>query len=227
MWDPSFLTTIETSKSRLQGISIKPSKRIQLYVPSARNRKCPAGFGIDCGAVGFIKVDPFDFQRGEKGVFAAGDAVSGAGTLIEAIASGRKAAIAVDTFLGGSGIIDEMLVSVSEPDTKLGPGNEFASRQRREGVCAPPKQRILNFDSVVQELDQQAAAGESWRCLQRDLSFGISSVKVWGNYWKRSPLTVRRWSVLQRTRNVETEIVHRSRFEQLSQIEACQPAGEL
>lgn len=42
-----------------------------------------------------------EWETNIKGVFAAGDAVSGPKTAIEAIDQGRKAAIAIDLFLGG------------------------------------------------------------------------------------------------------------------------------
>ena len=44
---------------------------------------------------------------GAKGVFAAGEAVTGPSSIIDAIAQGRRAAISIDLFLGGQGIIDQ------------------------------------------------------------------------------------------------------------------------
>ena len=44
-----------------------------------------------------------------NGVWAGGDAVTGPSSVIEAIAAGRKAAISIDKYLGGKGIIDEKL----------------------------------------------------------------------------------------------------------------------
>jgi formate dehydrogenase beta subunit len=142
----------------------------------------PEGFGLDCGAGGFVEIDPYTHQTCSEGVFAAGDAVNGAGSLIEAIASGRSGAIAVDRFLEGSGIIDERLAPVSEPGNRLGNGEGFAHMRRCEEFCAPPAQRVLNFCNVVQEMDEEAVARESMRCLQCDLRVKITTVKVWGSY---------------------------------------------
>ena len=44
-----------------------------------------------------------DLATGEKGVFAGGDVVSGPASIIGAIAHGRKAASAIDRYLGGNG----------------------------------------------------------------------------------------------------------------------------
>ena len=41
-----------------------------------------------------------------KGVFAGGDAANGPATVIEAIAAGRRAAISIDKYLGGNGVLE-------------------------------------------------------------------------------------------------------------------------
>jgi formate dehydrogenase beta subunit len=142
----------------------------------------PEGFALERSAGGFIEVDPYTWQTCREGVFAAGDAVKGAGSLIEAIASGKKGAMFVDSFLEGNGVIDESPVPPLEPDSRLGPGAGFASMQRCRESCAPPEQRISDFRKVVEEMDEQTAIQESTRCLQCDLRLKIASVKMWGNY---------------------------------------------
>ncbi|HSW39947.1 MAG TPA: FAD-dependent oxidoreductase, partial [Acidobacteriota bacterium] len=126
----------------------------------------PPGFRCDMRAGRFIEIDPWSFQTSSEGVFAAGDAVSGKGTVIDAVASGRNAAMAVDRFLGGGGMIDEKLVAVEEPGAYIGPGDDFASMSRCGG----------------HEMDEKAAGRESQRCLQCDLRLKIRTVKVWSNY---------------------------------------------
>jgi formate dehydrogenase (NADP+) beta subunit len=126
----------------------------------------PQGFSLDMRINRFIETDPFSFQTSREGVFAAGDAVSGKGSLIDAIASGRMAAMAIDNFLGGSGIIDEKLAPAAEPGAFLGSGEGFASLSR----CC------------VHDMDDALAAEESLRCLQCDLRLKIATVKIWSNY---------------------------------------------
>lgn len=126
----------------------------------------PQGFCLDMRMNRFIETDSYSFQTSREGVFAAGDAVSGQGSLIEAIASGRKAAMAVDSYLEGSGVIDEKLAPVSEPCHWIGPEEGFASKSR----CS------------LHDMDDSSAAEESLRCLQCDLRLKIATVKIWSNY---------------------------------------------
>jgi NADPH-dependent glutamate synthase beta subunit-like oxidoreductase len=52
------------------------------------------------GCEGLIPVDEETMQvTGRAGVFAGGDIVRGAGTVVEAVADGRKAAMAIDAWL--------------------------------------------------------------------------------------------------------------------------------
>ena len=54
-----------------------------------------------------IEVDGYTYTTNRNGIFAAGNAVSGSASIIKAIASGRNMASSIDSYLGGSGIIDE------------------------------------------------------------------------------------------------------------------------
>ncbi|MBN1177260.1 MAG: FAD-dependent oxidoreductase [Dehalococcoidales bacterium] len=142
----------------------------------------PPDFGLDTGRGSLIEIDSFTLSTNKEGVFAAGDAVIGTSSVIKAIASGRKAAAAADRYLGGSGIIDEKLVGVTEPEPCLGLEGGFASLKRCEESCVPPEERVKGFDKVVLDMDEETAESESKRCLQCDLRLKITSVKFWGNY---------------------------------------------
>jgi len=142
----------------------------------------PDGFGLDTTSKGLIELDSYTLATNRDEVFAAGDAVTGTASVIRAIASGRKAAIAVDKFLGGRGNIDEKLAPLSEPEKCLGPGNDFASMTRCEERCLIPHERVQSFCKVVEDMDEEAADGESKRCLQCDLRLKIQPVKFWGSY---------------------------------------------
>jgi formate dehydrogenase beta subunit len=142
----------------------------------------PDGFDLDTDACCRIEVDPYTFETSTEGVFAAGDAVSGSGSVIAAIASGRNGAVVVDRYLGGSGHIDEQLVPRDELKPWLGPGEGFAAQSRAKECCLGAADRISSFCEIVQPFDQEAAVTESGRCLQCDLRVKMTPVRFWGDY---------------------------------------------
>jgi NADPH-dependent glutamate synthase beta subunit-like oxidoreductase/NAD-dependent dihydropyrimidine dehydrogenase PreA subunit len=142
----------------------------------------PPGFKLATGAGNRITVDPVSSATSLEGVFAAGDAVTGTSSVIQAIASGRKAAAAVDRFLGGSGVVDPRLAAPAELATFLGREEGFALENRCRDAIACPPDLTGNFGAVAGEMDEEAAAGEAGRCLQCDLRLKIARVKFWGDY---------------------------------------------
>jgi len=142
----------------------------------------PEGFDIDKTDRGLIELDTYTFATSREGVFAAGDAVSGTASVIKAIASGRKAAIALDKYLGGGGRIDRKLAPQVEPARCLGPGPGFAALGRAADRCLLPEERVGSFCEVVESMDEDAAGEESARCLQCDLRLKIKSVEFWGSF---------------------------------------------
>ena len=126
------------------------------------NRENPPNYGINLDAEGNLEVSPQTLATTKKGAFAGGDAVTGQKSVIEAIAAGRKAAISIDKFLGGVGIIEETLVY-------------------QEGLLMAPVQGIQNAGKLVglpveqqypadkkNGYDEQTAIKEAKRCLGCD-----------------------------------------------------------
>ena len=142
----------------------------------------PPQFDLRTGLGNTIEVDSYTLDTSREGVFAAGDAVIGTSSVIEAIASGRKGAIAVDRYLGGSGMIDEELAPDEVPKAWLGREENFASQHRRENACLPAEERLNSFCEIIHGLDEEAALEESKRCLQCDLRLKMTPVKFWGEY---------------------------------------------
>jgi formate dehydrogenase beta subunit len=142
----------------------------------------PPGFEIETESNCLIPVDSLAQCESREGVFATGDAVNGTSSVIKAIASGRKAAITIDRYLEGSGIIDEKLAADTEPEKVLGRIEGFASIPRLEELRIPVEERTGNFCKVVQDTDEEAITGESERCLQCDLRLKITPVKFWGGF---------------------------------------------
>ena len=115
---------------------------------------------------GRIEVEETGLATGEKGVFAGGDVVSGPDSIIGAIAHGRKAATAIDKYLGGDGSIDEVLATPEE-EVLL---SEFVVevKPRNDLGLLKPWERTSGFDQVELALTDKQIADESSRCLSCD-----------------------------------------------------------
>jgi formate dehydrogenase (NADP+) beta subunit len=142
----------------------------------------PEGFGLNTVAGNLIEVDEFTFNTSREGVFAAGDAVSGTSSVIKAIASGCKAAVALDLFLGGSGNIDEKLAPERELNPNIGKLEGFAGLARYKDKLVAPEKRLKSFERVVANLDENVVQCEAKRCLQCDLRLKITPIKFWSSY---------------------------------------------
>ena len=122
-----------------------------------------------------IVVDEESLETGLSGVYAGGDAVKMPGTIIQAIAAGRRAAVSIDRALGGSGKIDETLFPRADPDPHLGRDEGFAGRVRQKMPELAAGVRVKNFDEIATGLSVEQAVKEAKRCLQCDLRLQIGS----------------------------------------------------
>jgi NADPH-dependent glutamate synthase beta subunit-like oxidoreductase len=129
----------------------------------------------------YIQVDG-DMKTNVEGVFSAGDVVSGTKSVIAAIAAGRKAAQAMDRYLGGDGDIAETLVEKETSPPHLGPCPGFADQPRAKADRTDPDERKETFQPMEDVLDVEAALCEAGRCLQCDLRLEITRPKLWNEY---------------------------------------------
>ncbi|MBW2090570.1 MAG: FAD-dependent oxidoreductase, partial [Deltaproteobacteria bacterium] len=113
-----------------------------------------------------IEVDGEALSSGESGVFAGGDVVSGPGSIIAAIAHGRKAAASIDEYLGGDGDINEILAAPE--DEVLLPEFIGEVKPRNNMAVLPPWKRVSGFDQVELALTDEQTADEASRCLSCD-----------------------------------------------------------
>jgi formate dehydrogenase (NADP+) beta subunit len=123
------------------------------------------GDGVRVTKQGTMEVDQYLATTGE-GIFAAGDNVRGPATVVEAIADGKKSAMAIDKYLGGDGVFKS---PSRDKYVKLSPGYDIDLYQKeREKVGAPHlplSARYKNFDEVVAVYPVKAAVEEAKRCL--------------------------------------------------------------
>ena len=116
---------------------------------------------------GQLAVDPVRHSTALPGVWAGGDALRGASSLINAIGDGRRVA---EAFLLARGVA---LPQVAPADTRSPDLHNLrvCQARRHSGPCLPEKSPAarLNFDLFVDTLSEAHAKQEAHRCLQCDL----------------------------------------------------------
>jgi NADPH-dependent glutamate synthase beta subunit-like oxidoreductase/formate hydrogenlyase subunit 6/NADH:ubiquinone oxidoreductase subunit I len=115
-----------------------------------------------------IETDPYNFMTARKGVFAGGDAVIGASTIIECVAQGKLAARSIDAYLR-----DEDMAEVSrrieaqerKPDLfDIVPYKPVEPKVKMPML--PYEDRKRNFRLIEMGYTPEQAQRESGRCLQ-------------------------------------------------------------
>jgi len=116
-----------------------------------------------------IKVDG-NGRTNVEGIFAAGDAVTGPATVIDAIAGGRKAAEAIDSYLRGvplpkfeSEDEEKKRIGVKDIKTRL---PELEKKERRKIAKIPIERRRDSFEVVELGFTEEDAIEEAKRCLR-------------------------------------------------------------
>lgn len=110
-----------------------------------------------------ILADPVTLETSLPGVFAAGVAVSGPGSVVEAIASGKKAAVSIDRYLRG---ID--LNAGREAEVKVvkkPPLEGIEKRPRQATALLPIDQRKRSFSEIKAGFGKETAEQEERRCM--------------------------------------------------------------
>jgi NADPH-dependent glutamate synthase beta subunit-like oxidoreductase len=143
--------------------------QVILAVGQAADLSFAEGSGVKTER-GLIPVDEETLETGVPGVYAGGDVGRGPGAVIDAVAAGRRAASAMDRFLGGDGDIEETLAERADTSGYDGRRERgFADRERVEGPVLPVEERHRGFDEVELCFSEEQAVQEATRCLQCDL----------------------------------------------------------
>ena len=107
------------------------------------------------------------------------------GLVISAVGEGKRAAMSIDSYLGGRGVIDEELAPVEPPTIWLGLDQDFACQHRYEMSSTPVARRLESFGEITPGYTEESAIEESQRCLQCNLRLKISTVRFWADYSSR------------------------------------------
>jgi NADH-quinone oxidoreductase subunit F len=119
-----------------------------------------------------LAVDENRLATNVPGVFAGGDFVSGPGMVIEAIAAGRRGAIAIDKYLRRDTSRVEMYdlkPSVIEEETSKEEEESWEPQFRPETPHLPLQERKGSFKEIELSFSEEKARQEAKRCLRCDL----------------------------------------------------------
>ncbi|MFA9463057.1 MAG: FAD-dependent oxidoreductase [Velocimicrobium sp.] len=137
--------------------------------------------GVELTHGPYVKVNE-NLSTSMKGVFAAGDVVTGTKSVVEAIAAGRRCAEVMDCFLGGDGDISEELLEKEDGDSYIGRCEGFGDLMRLKPHLKDAEVRKKNFDVVEDVFTNDEAKNEASRCLQCDLRLQLTQPKLWNEY---------------------------------------------
>ncbi len=118
---------------------------------------------------GTIETDARSFVTSVAGIYAGGDVARGQGTMIEAMADARKAAVAIDCYLRGVELPPPppavILADVTEPAFQFHL-REYTKETREKAKATPAAKRKDNFTEVnLGFADKETCVKEARRCL--------------------------------------------------------------
>ncbi len=132
-----------------------------------------AFMGVETRKDGTIKINEETLSTSHQGVFAGGDAESGPDTVINAIATGKKAAHMIDLYISGNELKETAALCLPEfyieahPEAEKEPGAEM----RTKPPVLTHDERMKNFNEVESSMSIEQAIAESGRCIRCDLQF--------------------------------------------------------
>jgi NADPH-dependent glutamate synthase beta subunit-like oxidoreductase len=123
------------------------------------------GLDIEMAQPGWPRVDPETLMTTAPGVFVAGDLAHGTRLLIDAVASGKKAARSVYQYLTGRSIRPEALES-HIPLEGYRRERGYEAIRRVEVPTLPPEERLRDPEALVEiGYNEEQARREASRCL--------------------------------------------------------------
>lgn len=117
-----------------------------------------------------LSADEKSLATNLDGVFAGGDCVHGAATVVEAVAHGREGAVSIDQYLRGEPVErDRPIFNIAKGDWRtLDPADfeHFLRAKRQPLSCLSAEARIGGFEEIMAALTDEQVGTEAARCLQ-------------------------------------------------------------
>lgn len=137
----------------------------------------PAGAGIETSGFSGIVADSGQ-ATGRKGVFAGGDVVSGAKTIIHAVGAGRRAAGSIHEYLSGSRDGEAEIMATVRVPKKPEPVLTVDLATRPRVAIALPDYQPGSFAANQPGLTPGEAKAEATRCFRCDSVYSCQQVHV-------------------------------------------------
>ncbi len=121
---------------------------------------------------GLLVTNAQSYSTGRAGVFAGGDVTTGPGTVINAVAAGKNAAVMIDRFLTGKQL--RVIKKVRLPSVYVEPvqsAQDGGTAGRLAAVHLAAGARAKNFKEVDLCVTEKHALCEAGRCLRCDIEF--------------------------------------------------------
>jgi NADH-quinone oxidoreductase subunit F len=138
----------------------------------------PEGTGIEISTFAGIVADPKTLATGHAGVFAGGDVVSGPKTIIDAVASGRRAAGAIHAYLRGIPNGEAEVMAAARYRTPKPASLELDLAIRPRAHAAEGEYVPGSFTATQQGFTETVARGEASRCFRCDAVYSCPAVSV-------------------------------------------------
>ncbi len=130
------------------------------------NRAFKGGAAVERNARGWVKTDPRSGATSLPWLFAGGDSVTGPSSVVEAIAAGERAAIAIDQMLTGESHV--FWRGYRDAGANFDPDADPVPFAREHLRTIPIDSRRHNFKEVEQPWNESTAVRQAQRCLRCD-----------------------------------------------------------
>jgi NADPH-dependent glutamate synthase beta subunit-like oxidoreductase len=120
---------------------------------------------VEINRQGMIAVDPETLATTRRGIFACGDVTNGPTNVIEAIASGQKAAFYIDRYLEGYVMRTRPVKKLKASEVKVEIPKDVEKHERQRMPHLPTSERRFNFKEVALGYKSEMAINEAKRCL--------------------------------------------------------------
>jgi heterodisulfide reductase subunit A-like polyferredoxin len=116
---------------------------------------------------GCFMADPVTLETSVPGIFAGGENATGPGSVIQAVAAGKRAAESIERFLTGKELRADRFTDALKPlpEEALPSTDDVEKRARAEAAVVPAGERTADFREIEAGFSEEEAVAEAERCL--------------------------------------------------------------